>query len=192
MKTGPVWRTDCVGQFSRQWGQFRHPDDAGQNFHLRGEQAGQRDQPDNDDDDDNEDDDGDSDGDYVDDDDDDDYDDDDDNDDDEDKQPADCDVKHVQPGAGQVGDEHLVREDVFLHPPRLAVHHTLPDCCRIPPEVRLHPDLVELNYLTVSGDVTFGHLWSPAEWVDFAYWWNFSGGGSTCLFTRLDSLAWSQ
>ena len=29
-----------------QWGQFRHPDDAGHNGHLRGEQAGQGDRPD--------------------------------------------------------------------------------------------------------------------------------------------------
>ena len=94
MKTGPVWRTDCVGQWPRQWGQFRHPDDAGQNYHLRGEQTGQGDRldnEDNDDDDDEDDDDDDNDGDYNDDDDD---DDDDDNDDDEDKQPADCDGYH--------------------------------------------------------------------------------------------------
>ena len=50
---------------------------------------------------------------------------------------ADCDVKPVQPGAGQDGDE--TPEDVSLHPPRLAVHQALPDGRRVPPEVRLHP-----------------------------------------------------
>ena len=34
---------------------------------------------------------------------------------------ADCDVKPVQPGAGQDGDEP--KDDIPLHSPRLAVHH---------------------------------------------------------------------